>query len=67
MITIRGKVIEQKTEGADDHIDKLARKYLNTNRYPGHSPNIKRVILRIRAEKIFYLPSRYEQHLKKMH
>jgi PPOX class probable F420-dependent enzyme len=65
MITIRGKVIDQTSNGADEHIDKLAKKYLNTERYPGHSPNLERVILRIKPEKIFYLPPRYEQYLKK--
>ena len=56
MVTIRGKVIEQTSKGADEHIDKLAKKYLNTEKYPGHSPNMERVILRINPEKIFYLP-----------
>jgi PPOX class probable F420-dependent enzyme len=65
MVTIRGKVIDQTSNGADEHIDKLAKKYLNTERYPGHSPNLERVILRIKPEKIFYLPPRYEQYLKK--
>jgi PPOX class probable F420-dependent enzyme len=65
MVTIRGQVIGQTSDGADEHIDKLAKKYLNTDKYPGHSSNIKRVILRIRPEKIFYLPPRYEQYLKK--
>lgn len=65
MVTIRGQVIEQTNNGADEHIDKLAKKYLNTDRYPGHSPNIKRIILRIRPEKVFYLPPRYEQYLNK--
>jgi PPOX class probable F420-dependent enzyme len=65
MVTIRGQVIEQTNNGADEHIDKLAKKYLNTDRYPGHSPNIKRIILRIRPEKVFYLPPRYQQYLNK--
>ena len=65
MVTIRGKVIDQTSNGADEHIDKLAKKYLNTERYPGHSPNVERVILRIKPERIFYLPPRYEQYLKK--
>ena len=65
MVTIRGQVVEQTSDGADEHIDKLAKKYLNADKYPGHSPNIKRVILKIRPEKIFYLPPRYEQYLKK--
>ena len=28
MVTIRGRVVEQTKEGADEHIDKLAKKYL---------------------------------------
>jgi PPOX class probable F420-dependent enzyme len=65
MVTIRGQVVEQTRNGADEHIDKLAKKYLNADRYPGHSPNIKRIILKIRPEKVFYLPPRYEQYLNK--
>src|SRR5919197_3614337 len=30
MVTIRGKVVEQTSDGAHEHIDKLAKKYLNT-------------------------------------
>src|SRR5918992_383359 len=65
MVTVKGKVIEQTINGADEHIDKLARKYLNSNRYTGHSPNIKRIILIIKPEKIFYLPPRYTEYLEK--
>jgi PPOX class probable F420-dependent enzyme len=65
MVTVKGKVIEQTTNGADEHIDKLARKYLHSNRYPGHSPSIKRIILKIKPEKIFYLPPRYTEYLEK--
>jgi len=36
MVTIKGRVVEQKTTGADEHIDKLAKKYLNTEKYPAH-------------------------------
>ena len=64
MVTIKGKVIEQSKSGADEHIDKLARKYLNTDKYPAHSPNVTRIILKIRPEKISYLPPRYTQYLK---
>jgi len=65
MVTISGRVIQQITEGADKHIDKLARKYLNTDKYPSHSPGVKRVILKIKPEKIFFLPPRYQQYLPK--
>ncbi len=66
MVTIKGRVIEQTTEGADDHIDKLAKKYLNTERYPAHSPNVKRIILKIKPGKIFYIPPRYTEYLQKI-
>ena len=65
MVTIKGRVIEQTTKGADEHIDKLARKYLSIDRYPGHSTQIKRIILKIKPERVFYLAPRYEQYLKK--
>ena len=65
MVTIQGTVIEQTTIGADEHIDKLAKKYLNIDRYPSHSPSIKRVICKIKPEKIYYLPPRYTEFIGK--
>ncbi|MBA3978581.1 MAG: PPOX class F420-dependent oxidoreductase [Nitrosopumilus sp.] len=65
MLTVKGVVIEQTTEGADEHIDKLARRYLNAERYPSHSPDKKRIILKIKPEKVFYLPPRYTEYLQK--
>ena len=66
MVTIQGTVIEQIKDGADDHIDKLARKYLNADKYPGHSPSLKRVIIKIKPERVFYLPPRYMEFLEKL-
>jgi len=51
-VTVRGVVAEQTTKGADEHIDKLAKKYLGKEKYPYRSPNEKRVILKIRPEHI---------------
>jgi PPOX class probable F420-dependent enzyme len=65
MTTIKGKVIEQITEGADGHIDNLAKKYLGVEKYPGHSATSKRVILKIMPEKVFYIPPRYTEYLRK--
>jgi PPOX class probable F420-dependent enzyme len=65
MITVKGRVIEQTTKGADEHIDKLAKRYLNANKYPAHSADIKRIILKIKPEKIFYIPPRYTEYLQK--
>jgi len=65
MVTIQGTVIEQTTIGADEHIDKLAKKYLNIDSYPSHSPSIKRVICKIKPEKMYYLPPRYTEFIGK--
>jgi PPOX class probable F420-dependent enzyme len=53
MVTIRGKVIEQNTEGAIEHIDKLAKKYMGLDKYPYHSATEKRIVLKIKPEKIY--------------
>ena len=56
MVTIRGKVTEQITgDVAEKHIDKLARKYINQDKYPRTSKNEQRVILKIKPEKIFHM------------
>lgn len=54
MVTIRGTVTEQIEEGADEHTDRLAKKYLGVDKYPYRSPNEKRVILKIKPEKVFH-------------
>ncbi len=51
-VTIRGVLTEQTTEGANEHIDRLAKKYLGQERYPWRSPTEKRVILKIRPEHV---------------
>ena len=56
MVTIRGKVIEQISgDAAEKHIDKLAKKYIGKDKYPGRSPGEKRVLLKIKPEKIFHM------------
>jgi PPOX class probable F420-dependent enzyme len=52
MVTIRGTVVEQTTKEADEHIDKLAKKYLGKDKYPYRSPTEKRVMLKIKPEHI---------------
>lgn len=44
LLTVRGRVVEMRTEGARAHIDQLARKYTGRERY-GVPPGQKRVIL----------------------
>ena len=59
MVTVRGKVIEQITgEPAEKHIDRLAKKYLGKDKYPGRSPGEKRVILKVKPERVFHMKQR---------
>jgi PPOX class probable F420-dependent enzyme len=54
MVTIRGTVTEQIKEGADEHTDRLAKKYSGLDKYPYRSPGETRVILKIKPEKVFH-------------
>ena len=51
-MAIRGDVDEITENGADAHIDGLAKKYLDKERYPFRAPGEVRVMYRIRPEKI---------------
>lgn len=50
--SVRGNVVDVTTEGADEHIDKLAFKYLGVEKYPRRRADEVRVILKIAPEKI---------------
>jgi PPOX class probable F420-dependent enzyme len=51
-VTIRGRVAERTTEGADAHIDAMAKKYLGQDSYPYRQPDEQRVILRVDPEYV---------------
>ncbi len=51
-LEVRGDVVEITEEGADAHIDALAKKYLGKERYPFRSPGEVSVIYKIRPDKI---------------
>lgn len=53
-VSIRGRLAEQTTDGADAHIDAMAKKYLGQDEYPFRQPGEERVILRIEPEKVRY-------------
>ena len=56
MVTVRGRVIGQITgDAADEHIDKLAKKYLGKDKYPNRAPGEKRVILKIKPERVVHM------------
>ena len=43
MLSSRGEVVEITTEGAEEHIDRLAMKYMGVEKYPYRTPTEKRV------------------------
>jgi len=52
MVTVRGRVVEQTNVGADGHVDKLAKKYLGLDKYPLSSATEKRIIIKIKPERV---------------
>ncbi|HLL40254.1 MAG TPA: PPOX class F420-dependent oxidoreductase [Rubrobacteraceae bacterium] len=49
---VRGRVVEVTTDGADELIDQLAKKYLNEESYPFRRPEEVRVTLKVLPDKI---------------
>ncbi len=47
MLSIRGRVVDVITEGADAHIDKMAKKYMGKDTYPFRQAAEVRVIYKI--------------------
>ena len=51
-VSVRGKVEEITQDGADAHIDSLAKKYLGQDKYPFRQPGEVRVIYKIRPDRV---------------
>ncbi len=51
-LQIRGKVAEITESGADEHIDKMAKKYLNVEKYPYRVSGEVRVLFKIAPERV---------------
>jgi PPOX class probable F420-dependent enzyme len=51
-LLIRGRVSERTNEGADAHIDALAKKYLDKDTYPFRQPGEVRVKVRISPDHV---------------
>jgi len=54
-LEVRGRVAEISEEGADEHIDRLAKKYLGRDKYPYRQPNEVRVIYPVEPEKFSFM------------
>ena len=51
-LEIRGPVVEITEQGADAHIDKMAKKYLGADKYPYRQPTEERVMYKIQPEHV---------------
>ena len=49
---IRGHVTGLVHEGAEEHIDFLAKKYMDLDRYPYRQAGEQRVMIKIAADKV---------------
>ena len=48
----RGKVTDTTKDGASDHIDQMAKKYLGQDKYPFNRPGDVRVIIKIDPQEV---------------
>jgi PPOX class probable F420-dependent enzyme len=48
-VQVRGRIAKVTEDGAVQHIDALAKKYMGVDKYPFHTPQEKRVIYEIDA------------------
>ncbi len=50
-LEVRGRVVEITEQGAEEHIDRLAKRYLGLDRYPYRQLGEVRVIYKIKPER----------------
>jgi PPOX class probable F420-dependent enzyme len=51
-LAVQGEVVEITEQGADAHIDALAKKYLGKDKYPFRQPGEVRVMYKIRPDHV---------------
>ena len=51
-LAVQGRVTNITEDGADAHIDKMAKKYMGKDKYPGRAPGEVRVLVTITPEKV---------------
>jgi PPOX class probable F420-dependent enzyme len=51
-LEVRGHVVERTRNGAEEHIDAMAKKYLDKDKYPFRQPGEVRVLFRIEPEHV---------------
>ena len=56
-LSVRGHVVDITEEGANEHIDKMAKKYMGQDTYGFHRPGDVRVICKIQPDLVQYQAS----------
>ena len=51
-LEVRGRVVETTEQGADAHIDALAKKYLGKDKYPFRQPGEVRILYKVQPERV---------------
>jgi PPOX class probable F420-dependent enzyme len=51
-VRVRGRIVEDTHEGADEHIDQLAKKYMDKDEYPFRKEGEQRIKFLIEPEKV---------------
>ena len=62
VITIRGKVVEILPDYDYVHINKLTKKYMGIENYPFRREGEKRIVFKIKPDKVFVLPELKMNH-----
>ena len=52
MVMVRGRVVEVTFKGAEEHVDKMAKKYLGQDKYPMRRPGQRRVLIKVEATRV---------------
>ena len=54
-LEVRGTVLEITEDGADDHIDSMAKKYMGVDKYPYRQPGEVRVVYKIEPQRFSFM------------
>jgi PPOX class probable F420-dependent enzyme len=54
-VSVTGSLVEDTHDGADAHIDSLAKKYLDADSYPYRQPGEQRIKFVLRPERVHYV------------
>jgi PPOX class probable F420-dependent enzyme len=54
-LEVRGTVVEITEDGADDHIDSMAKKYMGVDKYPYRQPGEVRVVYKIEPQRFSFM------------